>query len=123
LPSVLARLAARCPDGLCILLVQAVDLTAPSGAGPVMPTLSSDTLHALSRTLCAAGGSLEHEATLVADHLVEANLTGHDSHGVGLLPIYLENVEAGRLVPNRHADLVSERGVVLAIEGNRGYAR
>ena len=88
-----------------------------------MPTVTSDKLHALSRAVCAASGSIEHEATLVADHLVEANLTGHDSHGVGLLPIYVDNVRAGRLVPNRHADLVSERGAVLVIEGHRGYGQ
>ena len=54
-----------------------------------MPTVASDTLHALIRAVCAAGGSVEREAALVADQLVEANLTGHDSHGVGLLPVYV----------------------------------
>ncbi|HLT02257.1 MAG TPA: malate/lactate/ureidoglycolate dehydrogenase [Geminicoccaceae bacterium] len=88
-----------------------------------MPILSSDKLHALSRALCAASGSAEREATLVADHLVEASLTGHDSHGVGLLPIYVDCVSAGTLVPNRHAEVVNERGAVLVIEGNRGYGQ
>jgi uncharacterized oxidoreductase len=88
-----------------------------------MPTIMSHKLLALSRAICAAGGSAEHEADLVADHLVEANLTGHDSHGVGLLPVYVENVRAGRLLPNRHAELVSERGAVLVLEGNRGYGQ
>ena len=88
-----------------------------------MPTITSDGLHALSRAVCAATGSREREANLVADHLVEANLTGHDSHGVGLLPVYVEKVRAGLLVPNRHAELVSERCAVLVIEGNRGYGQ
>ena len=51
-----------------------------------MPTFTSDSLHALSRAVCAASGSAEREAPLIADHLVEANLTGHDCHGVGPLP-------------------------------------
>ena len=88
-----------------------------------MPSIASDKLHALTRAVCAAAGSFEREANLVADHLVEANLTGHDSHGVGLLPVYVENVSAGRLAPNRHAELVSERGAVLVIEGGRGYGQ
>jgi len=88
-----------------------------------MPTVASARLHALSRAMCAAAGSGEREATLVADHLVEANLTGHDSHGVGLLPIYLENVRAGRLVPNRHAELVGQPGAVLIVDGHRGYGQ
>jgi hydroxycarboxylate dehydrogenase B len=88
-----------------------------------MPIVTSDKLHALSHALCVATGSFEQEATLVADHLVEANLTGHDSHGVGLLPVYVESVRTGNLVPNRHAELVSERGAVLVIEGHRGYGQ
>ena len=88
-----------------------------------MPTLSSDALHALTRAVCAAGGSIEREARLVADQLVEANLTGHDSHGVGMLPYYVQSLEKGALVPNRHAEVVRERGAVLAVEGNRGYGQ
>ena len=39
------------------------------------------------------------EAAAVADHLVEANLVGHDSHGVIRAPKYLEWVAAGELLP------------------------
>jgi hydroxycarboxylate dehydrogenase B len=88
-----------------------------------MPTIASARLHALCRAMCTAAGSGEREAALVADQLVEANLTGHDSHGIGLMPVYLENVGAGRLVPNRHAELADERGAVLIIEGHRGYGQ
>jgi len=88
-----------------------------------MPTLASDILHALIRAVCAAGGSSEEEAALVADQLVEANLTGHDSHGVGLMPFYVEARATGALVPNRHAELVSDRGAVLVVEGRRGYGQ
>jgi hydroxycarboxylate dehydrogenase B len=63
-------------------------------AGCLMPTFTSDHLLALSRAICAAGGSAKREADLVADHLVEANLTGDDSHGVGLLPICIEQIDA-----------------------------
>jgi uncharacterized oxidoreductase len=88
-----------------------------------MPTVASAGLHALSKAICAAAGSGEGEATLVADHLVQANLSGHDSHGVVLLPIYLENVRAGRLVPNRHAEPIGGSGAVLIVEGHRGYGQ
>src|ERR687897_1988168 len=92
-------------------------------AGCPMPTITSDKLQALSRAICAAAGSVEREAALVADHLVEANLTGHDSHGIGLVPFYVESRVTGALVPNRHADLVSDRGAVLVVEGQRGYGQ
>jgi uncharacterized oxidoreductase len=88
-----------------------------------MPTLPSDALHALTRAVCVAGGSAEREAGLVADQLVEANLTGHDSHGVGLLPFYVQSLAKDALVPNRHAELVHEQGAVLVVEGGRGYGQ
>ncbi|MGH6897339.1 MAG: malate/lactate/ureidoglycolate dehydrogenase [Geminicoccaceae bacterium] len=88
-----------------------------------MPTVASAALHALSRAMCVAAGSGEREASLVADHLVEANLTGHDSHGVGLLPTYVQNVREGRLAPNRHAELVNAAGAVLIVEGHHGYGQ
>ena len=88
-----------------------------------MPVVTSQALHGVARAICAACGSDAREAALVADHLVEANLTGHDSHGVGMLPAYVEAVRTGRLSPNRHAEVVSERGAILAIDGGRGYGQ
>ena len=40
-------------------------------------------LKAVVKAIFAAAGSDERECGLAADHLVEANLRGHDSHGVG----------------------------------------
>ena len=38
-------------------------------------------LLALANRIVTAGGSSPAEAAIVAEHLVEANLCGHDSHG------------------------------------------
>ena len=35
-----------------------------------------------------ATGSTPYEARVVADHLTNANLRGHDSHGVGIIAMY-----------------------------------
>src|SRR3989442_267688 len=45
--------------------------------------------------IVAAGGSEPREAKLVADNLVTANLTGHDSHGVGMIPRYVDALLEG----------------------------
>ena len=63
----------------------------------------AEPLRAARRALLQTGGSTMAEATIVADHLVEANLVGHDSHGVGMLPHYVRNLRDGKLHPNRHA--------------------
>ena len=51
--------------------------------------------------IVAAGGSSPAEAAIVAEHLVEANLRGHDSHGVGMLVAYVRDREAGTLKSTR----------------------
>ena len=56
--------------------------------------------------MCKAAGSTDYEADLVADNLVMANLSGHDSHGVGMLPWYFECAQAGSLKVNQHAEVV-----------------
>ena len=49
------------------------------------------------RAIVKAGGSSDREAELVATNLVEANLKGHDSHGVGMIPRYVQSVTNGGL--------------------------
>ena len=50
-------------------------------------------LRAFANRIISAGGSKPEEAAIVADHLVEANLRGHDSHGVGMLVAYVRDLE------------------------------
>ncbi|MEY3639532.1 MAG: putative oxidoreductase YbiC, partial [Pseudomonadota bacterium] len=45
-------------------------------------------------------GSEAAEAEQVAANLVMANLSGHDSHGVGMVPRYVDAVLEGGLNPN-----------------------
>jgi uncharacterized oxidoreductase len=66
-------------------------------------------------------GSEEAEAAEVADHLVRANLAGHDSHGVGMLPRYVGLLHEGLLVPNQTALTVLDSGALLVIDARRGY--
>ena len=56
-------------------------------------------LRAQCAAILEAAGSSAAEATQVADNLVLANLSGHDSHGVGMLPRYVDAVAEGGLVP------------------------
>ncbi len=47
-------------------------------------------------------GSSEDEVQAVAGNLIDANLTGHDSHGIGMLPRYADAFLEGGLKPNAH---------------------
>lgn len=58
-----------------------------------------EALRALVRDMVTKAGWTAGEASETADHLVLANLSGHDSHGVGMLPLYFNSLADGNLKP------------------------
>jgi uncharacterized oxidoreductase len=88
-----------------------------------MKTIDHVALRALTLRILTAGGSDEAEAQIVVDHLIEANLAGHDSHGVGMLPIYCRNLEAGTLRANQAAEIVQSSGSFAVWDGRWGYGQ
>ncbi|HWH82205.1 MAG TPA: malate/lactate/ureidoglycolate dehydrogenase [Burkholderiaceae bacterium] len=68
-------------------------------------------------------GSAPREIELVADNLIQANLTGHDSHGVGMLPRYANAFLEGGLVANAHVSTTLDTGTLLALDGNKGFGQ
>jgi uncharacterized oxidoreductase len=59
----------------------------------------------------------------VAEHLVEANLKGHDSHGVGMIPAYVGNIKVGHLDVQAHASVIRDSGAVLLVDGHHGFGQ
>lgn len=70
-----------------------------------------------------ASGSSKEEAAKIATRLVDANLTGHDSHGVIRIPQYVGAVQDGTLHPNRQAKVVTDSGAVTVLDGQFGYGQ
>jgi LDH2 family malate/lactate/ureidoglycolate dehydrogenase len=80
-------------------------------------------LTALAGQLLDAVGVASVKSKLVAESLVAANLRGVDSHGVQLLPYYIEQLEFGDM--DLHADgrVISERGACLLYDGQNGIGQ
>jgi LDH2 family malate/lactate/ureidoglycolate dehydrogenase len=85
-----------------------------------MPLIPPDDLTAWSATLLEAAAYPKPAARLIAESLVAANLRGVDSHGVQLLPYYVEQVECGDLDPNAVGQVVSASGACLTYDGANG---
>ncbi|GGD64797.1 MULTISPECIES: malate/lactate/ureidoglycolate dehydrogenase [Caballeronia] len=85
--------------------------------------IAADTLHAYVRAIWERAGSAPREAELVADHLVMSNLSGHDSHGVGMIPRYVSSLGDGQLQLNTHAEIVRDAGAVLTVDGRKGFGQ
>src|SRR4029434_3519023 len=69
---------------------------------------TADRLRRVPTPIVTADGVALEEADLVATHLVAANLAGHDSHGVGMIPTYVRHMHAGLVVPNTRAKIVND---------------
>ena len=68
-------------------------------------------------------GSDEAEVRAVVGNLVDANLTGHDSHGIGMLPRYAQAFLEGGLNPNSHVRTVLDAGTLLRLDGQAGFGQ
>jgi uncharacterized oxidoreductase len=85
--------------------------------------VSNDGLRAAVQALFRRAGSSERECELAADHLVEANLRGHDSHGVGMIPQYIANLGVGELVLNGAPTVVTDTGGMILVDGGLGLGQ
>ena len=85
--------------------------------------IQAQRLKQIAMRVLQAAGSSEQEANIVAEHLIQANLKGHDSHGVGMLVLYVQSVKTGALTPNTPARLVNDAGAILQFQGDRGYGQ
>ena len=85
--------------------------------------IPSSNLTAFAASLLDAVGVAPNKSKLVAESLVAANLRGVDSHGVQLLPYYIEQLEWGDM--DLHADgrVISESGACLLYDGQNGIGQ
>ena len=88
-----------------------------------MPVVMPDRLHRLVSELLQHAGAPPEEARIVADHQVEANLVGHDSHGVHLLPTYLERIRKGHIVPGAPIEILDETPTTARVDGHWGFGQ
>ena len=88
-----------------------------------MAVYKKDSLAKAIEAIVLAGGSDAREAKIVAENLVAANLTGHDSHGVGMIPRYTESLLEGGLVVNQHPKIVFDGGAMISLDGQQGYGQ
>lgn len=86
-------------------------------------TISASELQSIVARVLQAAGSSAAEADTVAANLVLANLSGHDSHGVGMVPRYVDSILEGGLQPNTGAKATLDIGTLLALDGQRGYGQ
>src|ERR1700709_2840676 len=86
-----------------------------------MPNVSAEKLIEIAKALLVSAGASEEEATVLARYNIGANLVGHDSHGIILIPQYIERIKVGHIVPQAPWDSTQEPPTTTVIDGNWGF--
>jgi uncharacterized oxidoreductase len=85
--------------------------------------LHHDRLCELTSAIFHAAGCSANEAERIAAHLVEANLVGHDSHGVIRVAPYVQWLRAGKVLADRSIQIVFENEVIAVVDGQFGFGQ
>ncbi|MBI2166271.1 MAG: Ldh family oxidoreductase [Chloroflexi bacterium] len=88
-----------------------------------MPMLHSPALLEVALQVLKSAGASDQEARTVADHMIGANLAGHDSHGVILLSTYVERIRKGHIRPGAPFQVVQETPTTAVVNGNWGFGQ
>lgn len=80
-------------------------------------------LEQLGKKIWRAQGVNEDASTFLTHTLVEANLAGHDSHGVHYYPRYSERISQGYIKVNVTPEVVKESPTTAFIDGNWGIGQ
>ena len=86
-----------------------------------MPNFKSEQLIELGSKLFEKGGTSANDGKVITEHLVNANLAGHDSHGFWRVPGYLDQIDKGEIDPKASPEIVNEGPAFAQIDGKGGY--
>ncbi|MCG9127565.1 Ldh family oxidoreductase [Candidatus Poribacteria bacterium] len=86
-----------------------------------MPHVTSNELTRICLSVFDKLNIPETEAEIVTRSMVDANLVGHDSHGVIHLPKYVKEIEEGLIVPGAPIDRIQESASISVLDGNWGF--
>ncbi|MBY8870655.1 Ldh family oxidoreductase [Micromonospora sp. PLK6-60] len=137
-PDIAALLRRRRADGLPTVLfaahaVAGADRVIRLDRGALLPgpaaraaartvVLPPDELRTRTAAALHAAGTPREVADRVADVLVDADVRGHRSHGVGLLPMYLDRIRAGGIDPRATPELTVRDGTA-AVHAGGGFGQ
>ena len=86
-----------------------------------MPTVQAERLRTIASELLKGAGASEEEAAIISRHSIGANLAGHDSHGIILIPTYIDRVKQGHIVPGAPYEVVQETSNSIVVDGHWGF--
>jgi uncharacterized oxidoreductase len=88
-----------------------------------MPTLKPERLTQITNDLLLAVGSSESHAEIVSEHLTNANLAGHDSHGFIRIIQYVREINEGDINPTAEPAVLKETSTTAQLDGKSTFGQ
>ena len=88
-----------------------------------MPIFSAARLAHIASDVIRAAGATREESRIVGDALAEANLEGHDSHGVVRVPEYVKWMEEKLINIGARLEVIKESEAFAVMDGNWGWGQ
>jgi uncharacterized oxidoreductase len=85
--------------------------------------IDHERLKAITTAIFAKAGCNAAEAGRIGHYLTEANLVGHDSHGVIRIPYYIEWLQAGKVLANQNLKVIFENEAIAVVDGQYGFGQ
>lgn len=95
----------------------------PQIKGNIVPVFQASALESFTAAIFRAVGTDDAAAKLVASSLIEANLRGHDSHGVMRIPDYITRIRDGRIKPDSRLRIELETPGSILGDGQWGIGQ
>jgi uncharacterized oxidoreductase len=84
----------------------------------LVPRFSATELRKLGVNILKGLGAPTDYAELVVDTLIEANLVGHDSHGIQYITRYAERIKRGVIDPRAKPEVTKETASTAIVDGH-----
>ena len=88
-----------------------------------MSRFDPQSLKSLCILIATAAGVFEADATILADSLVAADLSGTSTHGVSRLAIYIKRIRKGLIDPRAQLKIERSRRGTLAVDARNGLGQ
>ena len=88
-----------------------------------MPTLKPERLTQIANDLLLAVGTSESHAKTVSEHLTNANLAGHDSHGFIRIIQYVREINEGDINPTAEPAILKETSTTAQMDGKSTFGQ
>jgi LDH2 family malate/lactate/ureidoglycolate dehydrogenase len=88
-----------------------------------MPIVGHESLRRICQEVAVAVGTPADIALAVTESLVEANLAGHDSHGMLRLPWYVRSIREGTIHADARPAVISRSGATAVVDGSLGWGQ